>query len=388
MATPAVLFSRGSSTRFPDVVKDPNTMYFITDTKEIYLGADRYAFGKDVVVSVTGVGDCVADIAWDVTTKTLTITKGNAADAISVRELIEDTLENYVMRVSAPHDSAISVDNTDAQNPIIDINFATGIPEEGNVKFGQCSEGLYANVEIPEVPIAEVAANDKILSVDHRILKSTLSITTTKDTTTDRTFIELQGIGGETISRFDATDFTKHGLLQSAKIEYRGNPPHPWLILTFLTDDGHSTGTDVVEVDVSNLVDIYTAKAGGGLKLEEGAFSIANEVTASSGVNSDVDLEFGRTTTLNTIMYDGHGNITGQKTFEVTMPSIGGGSVGNSDNSKLVTFVNIGTDGSLIGNAIDVVTELSASSTDNQIPTAKTVFDAVEDARPTWTTWN
>ena len=368
-----------------------DSLYFITDTKEIYLGPDRYAFGKDVVVSVTGVGDCVADIAWDVTTKTLTITKGNAADAISVRELIEDTLENYVMRVSAPHDSAISVDNTDAQNPVIDINFATGIPEEGNVKFGQCSEGLYANVEIPEVPVSGVAPDDKIISVDHTLLKSTLGITTTKDAATDKTYIELQGIGGQTISRFDATSFVKHGLLKDARIDYKSPGPgiaQPWLILEFWVYDDQSTASTIVrEVNLTDLIDTYYAKAGGGLKLENGEFSIENEVTASSGLNDNVNLEFGRTATLNTIMYDSHGCITGQKTFTVTVPNLSG-SVGAADNSKVVTFVGLGSDGQLIGNALDVTDTLSTTSTDNQVPTAKATFDAIADAMAVWNTFD
>lgn len=386
MATPAVGFSRGSSSRFPDIIKDPNTMYFITDTKEIFLGSDRYAFGKDVTINVTGVGDCITDITWDLASKTLGVTKGNAGDAVSVRELLDEALEDYVMNVTAPRDSAINVDNTDPQNPVLSLKIATD-EHEGNVKFDQCSEGLYANVEIPEVPVSGVVPDDKIISVDHTLLKSTLAITTTKDTATDRTFIELQGIGGQTISRFDATDFTKHGLLQDARIEYRGNPPHPWLILTFLTDDGHTTGTKTVEADVSDLVDIYTAKAGGGLKLESGEFSIANEVNASSGLNDNVTLEFGRTATLNTIMYDSHGCITGQKTFTVTVPDLSG-SVGAVDNSKVVTFVGLGSDGQLIGNALDITDTLSATSADNQVPTAKATFDAIADAMAVWNTFD
>ena len=347
MATPAVGFSRGSSSRFPDIIKNPNTMYFITDTREIYLGPDRYAFGKDITVDVTGVGDCITDISWNLSDKTLAITKGNAGDAVSVRELLDDALEDYVQNVTAPRDSAINVDNTDPQNPVISLKFATD-EHEGNVKFDQCSEGLYANVEIPEVPISGVVPDDKIISVDHTLLKSTLGITTTRDTATDKTYIELQGIGGQTISRFDATSFVKHGLLKDARIDYKSPGPgiaQPWLILEFWVYDDQSTASTVVrEVNLTNLIDTYYAKAGGGLKLENGEFSIENEVNASSGLNDNVTLGFGTTTTLNTIMYDSHGCITGQKPFTVTVPGLSG-SVGAADNSKVVTFVGLGSDG-------------------------------------------
>lgn len=383
MAIPAVLFSRGLSTKFPDVIKDANTMYFLTDTREIYLGNERFAFGTDVTVQVTGSGDTVSTVSWDRANKVLTVEMGKAADAPSIVAMLADALSNYVQSISAPRQSAVNIDSTDPQNPVVDLKFAVGCPEEGNVKFGQCSEGLYANVEIPEVPVTGVVANDKILSMDRTELRSTLSITTTKDTTTDKTFVVLQGIGGQEISRFDATDFVKHGLLQSAKLEPRGNPIHQWLILTFLIDGGH---TQTLEADLTDLVDVYTAAPGGGLTLDNGAFSISNTVSASSGVNSDVNLGFGRTVALNTIMYDGHGSITGQKQFNVTMPSLSG-SVGDAANSKLVTFVGLGDDGALIGNSVDIVTELSATSTNSQIPTAKTVYDAVEDARSVWNTF-
>ena len=391
MATPAVGFSRGSSSRFPDIIKDPNTMYFITDTKEIFLGADRYAFGKDVTINVTGVGDCITDITWDLASKTLGVTKGNAGDAVSVRELLDEALEDYVMNVTAPRDSAINVDNTDPQNPVLSLKIATDPEHEGNVKFDQCSEGLYANVEIPEVPVSGVAPDDKIISVDHTLLKSTLGITTTKDAATDKTYIELQGIGGQTISRFDATSFVKHGLLKDARIDYKSPGPgiaQPWLILEFWVYDDQSTASTIVrEVNLTDLIDTYYAKAGGGLKLENGEFSIENEVNASSGLNDNVNLEFGRTATLNTIMYDSHGCITGQKTFTVTVPGLSG-SVGAADNSKVVTFVGLGSDGQLIGNALDITDTLSTTSTDNQVPTAKATFDAIADAMAIWNTFD
>ena len=65
MANTNVLFSRGSSATFPSVLKDPNTIYFLTDTNEIYLGSEKYGFGKDITVAITGVGDTVSNVTWD-----------------------------------------------------------------------------------------------------------------------------------------------------------------------------------------------------------------------------------------------------------------------------------------------------------------------------------
>ena len=53
----------------------------------------------------------------------------------------------------------------------------------------------------------------------------------------------------------------------------------------------------------------------------------------------------------------------------------------------MVTFVGLGSDGQLIGNALDVTDTLSTTSTDNQVPTAKATFDAIADAMAVWNTF-
>ena len=385
MANPVVLFSRGSSVNFPNVTKDPNTLYFITDTNEFYLGSEKYGFGKDITIHDSGIGDCVTGVTWDLGTKTLTLTRGDAGDLESVKQAIADAAASYLTSITTDSESALKVDSTDPANLVLSLAVAENAPEKGNVTFGQCSEGLYANVDMPEVPVDGVADNDKILALEGAKIKSSLTITTEQDTSTQKTYVVLKGIGGAEVSRFDATDFVNHGLLQSVKLEYRGNPPHPWIVMTFFVGDG--THTETIAVDVNDLVDVYTAATNGGLKMENNEFSIDNDVEASTGVNTDTEVAFGDTIALNTIQYNAKGVITGKGQFRITIPGLSG-TVGADDNSKLVTFMSLDNTGKLTGSTIDVVTALSAASTDNQIPTAKSVWDAIDDAKTVWETFN
>lgn len=377
MANPNVLFSKGMSSAFEQIAsKDPYTLYFLTDTKEIYLGSDKYAFGKDISVSINGVGDCVSDVSWDSSTKTLSLTLSNASDAQSVQDAIRDALEDCVKTITTARGSSILVDDTDSENLKLSLNIATG-SNAGNVLIEECSDGLRASVDIPEDTIQGVDSNDKILSVDGALIKSTLTIDAVKEN--GITYVVLKGVGQQEVSRFDASEFVKDGILDSVALEYATDGSNDrLLVFTFNTDSGKET----IKINVQEFIDIYNAKASGGLKVENNEFSIDNEVTASGPINSDVAPSFGETITFKAVKYDSHGLITGTGDFTFKMPDLIGGDVGGS--SKLIKSITVDSTGALVGTDIDISTALSASSTDNQIPTAKAVYDAIEDAKTCW----
>ena len=377
MANPNVLFSRGSSVTFPALLKDPNTLYFITDTKEMYLGSERYAFGQDINITITGVGDTVSNASWNAGTKTLVIALGDAAETPSVREAIESAISTCVKSISSDRGSSIIVDSTDSQNPKLSLNIAQD-SHAGNVKIEECSDGLRASVEFPEVPVQGVKSGDKVLKLnDDKQLETQLSVTTV--TESGVVYVVLKGIDGQEISRFDASEFVKDGMLDSVSLEYASDGSnHRILVFVFNTVSGKET----IKIDVQEFIDTYTAEPGGGLKLTGNAFSIENQVSPSDVINTDVAPGFGETITLNAIKYDGHGLITGKGTFRFTLPEISGGSVGGT--SKLISYVGIDTSGVLSGETLDVSTALSVSSTDAQIPTAKAVYDAIDEAKTRW----
>ncbi len=376
MANPNVLFSRGSSVTFPSVLKDPNTIYFLTDTNEIYLGSDKYGFGKDITVTISGVGDTVSNVSWDLASKTLILTMGEAGDAQSIKDAIDEAVGTCIKTISTDRGSAILVDDEDPENVKLSLNIAEG-QHAGNVLIEECSDGLKASVEIPEDAVQGVVAGDKVLSLEGELLKSTLSIGTVKEN--DITYVILKGIGGQEISRFDASDFVKDGMLDSVALEYSTEiPGHRVLVFTFNT----ASGKEKIKVDVTEFIDTYTAAAEGGLKLDGNEFSIKNEVEASGPINTDVAPGFGETVVLKAVKYDAHGLVTGTGNFNFTMPSIVGGEIGGS--AKLLRHVQIASDGTLTGVDIDISTALNESSKHTQIPTAKAVYEAIQDAKTLW----
>lgn len=377
-----VLFGQGTSATFATEIKEPNKLYFITDTQEIYLGSVKYALGKEINFRVTGSGDTVANADWNSGTKTLTLTLGNAGTAPSVVSAIETALAPCITHVYSDRGSAILVDDTDKDNVEISLNIASGA-EAGNVDIEECSDGLRANVTLPPVPVQGVRGGDKVLSMDGTSLFSTLSIDT--ETSNGRTYIVLKGLQGVEISKFDASDFITSGMLQSVTLQEQviGGQVHKVLVMTFLVAGG---GTSTVSVDLNDLLDVYGAAAGGGLTMDaSNEFSITNSVTPnSSGLNESKNVAFNSTVTLNTITYDAHGLITGTKAITFSIPGLSG-SVGTSgSNNKLLTFVSMSPTGTLSGEYINVVTSLSSASTDAQIPTAKTVYDSVDAATAKW----
>ena len=99
--------------------------------------------------------------------------------------------------------------------------------------------------------------------------------------------IKLTGIGNAEIASVDASDFIKDGMLDTARFD----PETKEITLTFNT----ASGKDPIKINVSSLVDTYTAKADGGLILEGNAFSVdttkiatAQSVTNVSSVVSSL----------------------------------------------------------------------------------------------------
>lgn len=133
---------------------------------------------------------------------------------------------------------------------------------QGNVTLSQSAAGLTANVVIPDAKVTGVKANDPVLALEGTSLKSDLGLSYDSENKK----IKLTGIDKVEIASIDAADFIKDGMLDTAKFD----PETKEITLTFNT----ASGKDPIKINVSSLVDTYTAKAEGGLILEGNAFSV------------------------------------------------------------------------------------------------------------------
>lgn len=133
---------------------------------------------------------------------------------------------------------------------------------QGNVTLAQSVAGLTANVVIPDAQVTGVKADDPVLSLADKKLSATLGLSYDSENKK----IKLTGINKAEIASIDVADFIKDGMLDTAKFD----PETKEITLTFNT----ASGKDPIKINVSSLVDTYTAKAEGGLILEGNAFSV------------------------------------------------------------------------------------------------------------------
>lgn len=153
---------------------------------------------------------------------------------------------------------------------------------QGNVTLAQSEAGLTANVVIPEAQVIGVKADDPVLSLTEKKLSATLGLSYDSENKK----IKLTGINKAEIASIDATDFIKDGMLKSASFTGAAGEggQHKNCIKLVFNSDGPA---DPIYIDVSSLVDTYTAKAGSGLTLNDHEFGIDTSViaTAQSVIN-------------------------------------------------------------------------------------------------------
>ena len=140
---------------------------------------------------------------------------------------------------------------------------------QGNVTLAQSAAGLTANVVIPDAQVTGVQAADPVLSLADKKLSATLGLSYDSENKK----IKLTGINKAEIASIDAADFIKDGMLDTAKFD----PETKEITLTFNT----ASGKDPITINVSSLVDTYTAKAGSGLTLNDHEFGIDTSVIAT-----------------------------------------------------------------------------------------------------------
>ena len=106
------------------------------------------------------------------------------------------------------------------------------------------------NVVVPAATVTGVKSGDKVLALANKELSTTLGLT--YDSATKK--INLTGIGSAVIASVDATDFIKDGMVEGVSFD----PETKNLTITFNTE----SGKEDIEVNLSDLVDTYTAGTG------------------------------------------------------------------------------------------------------------------------------
>jgi hypothetical protein len=120
--------------------------------------------------------------------------------------------------------------------------------------------------------IKSVSTSEKVLAADtNGVLTTTLGLSSYKNDE-GKTYIKLTGIEGVTVSEFDASEFVKDGMIDSVSYD----PSTKNMTITWNT----AAGKDATVIDMTGLVDTYTA--GSGLKVESNEFSIKLDTSSNN----------------------------------------------------------------------------------------------------------
>lgn len=340
---------------------DVNTLYFVMDTNELYLGSKRFNSGRDTKYETNGKGEYVSAISFDEDTKTVTVTQtNNIADAKSLKAKFDELQSKMVVEITADNESPIKVNNSDPQHPTLWMRFAQDT--KGNIDFWSNAEGLAATLNMDKFDTSSIVdSDDEVLQVKKNKISSKLAL---QMSTTKNGDIVLDLVGKE-----------RNNVISSVTIDL---PDQETLTDARLTNNKvlqlviaqHNGSIRRVECDLSELVDKYIAAQDGGLQLRDNAFSIDNNIRAGSfelKVNTNHELQFSQ------LDYDEHGLITRNTSSLVQLPrDVEAGTYG--DGASPITQLTIKSDGSVEVKTIDIATRA-----DNNNPNALVTVSALQD---------
>ena len=267
---------------------------YVTTTIGEKTGDKKQSVG--VAVTVQEVSGATADNkglaeAFDVNTYVTGVKTAVEGEIDAVDEKIgsgftkDSTVTAQLSAVKAKADSAVqTVEGTNTVKATTEANkvsLSLATSDKGNVKFSQDTDGLSANVVIPDATVTGVKADDKVLSLTDKLVSATVSLGYGDALSVGlegKKAIKLLGKNGTLISEIDASEFIKDGMLDTVELvkNPEGQTAGTYLKLTWNTDSGKS---GPMFINVTDLIDVYTA--GSGLKLNGKEFSVNTSTIAT-----------------------------------------------------------------------------------------------------------
>ena len=211
------------------------------------------------------------------------------------------TVAGQLSAVKTKADNAVqTVEGTNTVNATTEANKVTlslVTSNNGNVKFSQGTDGLSANVEIPAATVTGVKAEDKVLSLTDKLVSATVSLEygdAVSEALGGKKTIKLLGKDSTLISEIDASEFIKDGMLDTVELvkNPEGKTAGTYLKLTWNTDSGK---TEPMFINVTDLIDVYTAGIGLNLNGKEFSVNTGTIATVEALNNAKTELK-GNTT--------------------------------------------------------------------------------------------
>ena len=189
--------------------------------------------------------------------------------ALNKESEINDRLSNAIADIDSAKANIVT-NKVMSTNKTLNVVATDGIGTDISVNVDQKTiiiDSLTGKLSVNANEVRQpISPEDKILTNEENGLLAHLSLKWVKSTDgSQNDEIQLIGKNG-VISSIDVADFIKDGILNGVKLETREGITY--IVFTFNTGE-------VIELDVKNLIDVYTA--GDGLQLVENVFSIKRD---------------------------------------------------------------------------------------------------------------
>ena len=188
-----------------------------------------------------------------------------STDKAALKELIDAKVSTTVYEAKV--EQLIAADNA------LGKRITDELAAEANTRKN-ADDALSARIDNIEAAAVKVKSGENVISLNSSTheLSTTLGLTL-ENRDDGKEYLVLTGINGAKVADIDATRFLKDGMISDVKLETEGK--NKYLVITFNTDSGK---TEPIKLDVSSLIDVYTA--GDGLTLTDRKFAVNKDSTS------------------------------------------------------------------------------------------------------------
>ena len=181
-----------------------------------------------------------------------------STDKAALKELIDAKVSTDVY--TAKVEQLIAADNA------LGKRITDELAAEANTRKTE-DDKLSARIDNIENAAVGVKSGENVISLNSSTHELSTTLGIELENRNGVEWLKLTGIDGATVAEMDATKLVKDGMLSDDKLEAEGKNKN--LVITFNTD---AEKTVPIKLDVSELIDVYTA--GDGLTLTYRKFSV------------------------------------------------------------------------------------------------------------------